>query len=971
MMAAMGLAASLPGIDAQTYRGLEPGANATQAPAAPRSESAKPATASNAKSKSAPAIDPAEAAMLRSRSARTILRNGQDYIKYQQYEKSLVYLREAEKRSAELNPQEVISLRQAIEAAQDGLRSPSAQVGYARSRKPQAGSISIAGRRAALPPIDSQMLTASAEKPQANSLPTEAPQASTLQPKLEEKDSNEKATSQVAKLDPISPDVLAKQLPSAAELASSRTIDSARKRFDAASSSNNVVAPVQEPRSLNEPAPTEMVEAEKLAAAKVGDRVKPVETEVVATKPPLIAEDDIPAPLPESPTAVSSATVPAGLPPLEEAVADKAPVAETTAVEEKPATFKTPDTPATLEIPALASTPVKNLTTAAKPEKHAQQPLSGDDLKAPEVAVPPLPPVEEAPLASVKPAESAKPAEEMPKPPAVPVTLPELPVAEAIPAIETKPEPDSSPAMPAEIRASAEVEKPAPAKVTEEQSPIKLPELPKLPEKVTEVAEPALPELPKLPEQAPQPVVAEPALPELPGNKLEKTATKSEQLISSKADDKTITVSSEMAEAASPAGPDQKTVNGVPVLIPLPDDESSESPSLPPLPVIKQESSSAESNLPVKQEAAAEPSLPQLPPATPVEETMPPLPTSKPVETTVPPLPVKEVAEEKPALPELPTAKPVDESVPPLPVAKPADETMPPLPAGNAANTDTPPLPPSAPATVEEPVKVAQAPAEISTKPTGELPPLPAEEVAGVAAASAATVADSDPEKVSNRLLSGLSAERRREIEQIARAQVERPGGATPGLSPLGGGSSVSSPTQINNRGMLPGGGSISALDDPLVRLELPRAPSPAEARPIRAILLPEQFDNIKPRQFDPRRKMWASSAVAHYPLYFQDPSLERYGISIEQRMGRAGRKLTYPIDDPTQSKLRNQIATPFFSAGLFALQTATWPLRMIADPPWEAEYDLGYYRPGDRVPEDTVIVPWKGVGPLFKGNKY
>jgi hypothetical protein len=43
----------------------------------------------------------------------------------------------------------------------------------------------------------------------------------------------------------------------------------------------------------------------------------------------------------------------------------------------------------------------------------------------------------------------------------------------------------------------------------------------------------------------------------------------------------------------------------------------------------------------------------------------------------------------------------------------------------------------------------------------------------------------------------------------------------------------------------------------------------------------------------------------------------------------------------------------------------------MIADPPWEAEYDLGYYRPGDRVPEDTVVVPWKGVGPLFKGNKY
>jgi len=958
MMAAMGLAASLPGIDAQTYRGLEPGANATQAPAAPRSESVNPSAATNAKLKSAPTIDPAEAAMLRSRSARTILRNGQDYIKYQQYEKALVYLREAEKRSAELNPQEVISLRQAIEAAQDGLRSPSAQVGYARSRKPQAGSISIAGRRAAMPPIDSQMLTASAEKPLANSIPAEAPQANTVQPASDEKDSGEKATSEVAKLDPISPDVLAKKLPSAAELASSRTIDSARKRFEAASSSNNMVAPVQEPRSLKEPAPTELVEAEKLAEPKANDTAKRVETTAVAVKPPVIAEDDIPAPLPESPAAVSSASVPAGLPPLEEPVADKAPVAEKTSVEEKPATFTKPETPAMLEIPALASAPAKNLTLAAKPAEPAQPSLSGDDLKAPEVAVPPLPVEEETPLTSVKPADRAKPAEEMPKLPAVPATLPELPVAEAIPAVETKPVPVRSPAIPAEIRTSTEVEKPAPAKVTEEQLPVKLPELPKLPEKVTEVAEPALPELPKLPEQDPQPVVAEPALPELPATILEKTVTKAEPLISIKADDKTINVSSEMAEAAAPAGPDQKTVNGVPVLTPLPDDESSVSPSSPPLPVIKQESSSAESNLSLKQEAAAEPSLPQLPPATPVEEKMPPLPTAKPVETTVPPLSVKEVAEEKPALPELPPATPVEEA-------------MPPLPAGNAANTDTPPLPPTAPATAEEPVKVAQTPAEIGTKPTSELPPLPAEEVAGAAAASAATVADSDPEKVSNRLLSGLSAERRREIEQIARAQVERPGGATPGLSPLGGGSAVSSPTQINNRGMMPGGGSISALDDPLVRLELPRAPSPAEARPIRAILLPEQFDNIKPRQFDPRRKMWASSAVAHYPLYFQDPSLERYGISIEQRLGRAGRKLTYPIDDPTQSKMRNQIATPFFSAGLFALQTATWPLRMIADPPWEAEYDLGYYRPGDRVPEDTVIVPWKGVGPLFKGNKY
>ena len=37
----------------------------------------------------------------------------------------------------------------------------------------------------------------------------------------------------------------------------------------------------------------------------------------------------------------------------------------------------------------------------------------------------------------------------------------------------------------------------------------------------------------------------------------------------------------------------------------------------------------------------------------------------------------------------------------------------------------------------------------------------------------------------------------------------------------------------------------------------------------------------------------------------------------------------------------------------------------------YHAHDEANEYRPGDRVPEDTVVVPWKGVGPLFKGNKY
>ena len=44
---------------------------------------------------------------------------------------------------------------------------------------------------------------------------------------------------------------------------------------------------------------------------------------------------------------------------------------------------------------------------------------------------------------------------------------------------------------------------------------------------------------------------------------------------------------------------------------------------------------------------------------------------------------------------------------------------------------------------------------------------------------------------------------------------------------------------------------------------------------------------------------------------------------------------------------------------------------KLIVDPPWEAEYDLGYYRPGDRIPEDSVYWPFHGIGPPLRGMKY
>jgi hypothetical protein len=154
-------------------------------------------------------------------------------------------------------------------------------------------------------------------------------------------------------------------------------------------------------------------------------------------------------------------------------------------------------------------------------------------------------------------------------------------------------------------------------------------------------------------------------------------------------------------------------------------------------------------------------------------------------------------------------------------------------------------------------------------------------------------------------------------------------------------------------------------------QLDISRAPSPAEARPIKAIEVPEDWVPLAARNWSPQRKYWAAAATCHLPLYFQDAALERYGHNVEQFVGPYGRYLSYAVDDPKQSTQRNQIVQPFFSAGLFALQIASWPYNLIMDPPWEAQYDLGYYRPGDQVPVDLYWLPLHGYGPPLHGDRY
>jgi hypothetical protein len=207
---------------------------------------------------------------------------------------------------------------------------------------------------------------------------------------------------------------------------------------------------------------------------------------------------------------------------------------------------------------------------------------------------------------------------------------------------------------------------------------------------------------------------------------------------------------------------------------------------------------------------------------------------------------------------------------------------------------------------------------------------------------------------------STLPPELRREVERIAQRDEDelRRNGPPDRMRP----------TPPANPSGEPGG---SPTGNPSTRLEISRAPSPTEARPIRAIPVPEEFVPLPPRQWSPQRKYWAAAATCHMPLYFQDAALERYGHSTEQFFGPIGRCLSYPIDDPAQSNQRNQLAQPWFSIGLFATQIALLPYNLVMDPPWEAEYDLGYWRPGDRVPTDMIYLPFTGVGPPLRGRNY
>lgn len=79
----------------------------------------------------------------------------------------------------------------------------------------------------------------------------------------------------------------------------------------------------------------------------------------------------------------------------------------------------------------------------------------------------------------------------------------------------------------------------------------------------------------------------------------------------------------------------------------------------------------------------------------------------------------------------------------------------------------------------------------------------------------------------------------------------------------------------------------------------------------------------------------WEASNLWHNPLYFEDPTLERYG------------HVAHPLVQPVVSTLR------------MTTQMLGLPYQSTIDPPGKHRYTLGWYRPGNWAPEKIYQVPF------------
>jgi len=117
----------------------------------------------------------------------------------------------------------------------------------------------------------------------------------------------------------------------------------------------------------------------------------------------------------------------------------------------------------------------------------------------------------------------------------------------------------------------------------------------------------------------------------------------------------------------------------------------------------------------------------------------------------------------------------------------------------------------------------------------------------------------------------------------------------------------------------------------------------------IKSNQLPDDFDTkldngeYVARATSPTVLQWAPTNFYHYPLYFEDPSLERYGH-------------TY-----------HPLIQPFASTGRFATQLVGLPYQMTLHPIASREYALGHYRPGECAPKKHYQIPFNEEATLMQ----
>lgn len=211
------------------------------------------------------------------------------------------------------------------------------------------------------------------------------------------------------------------------------------------------------------------------------------------------------------------------------------------------------------------------------------------------------------------------------------------------------------------------------------------------------------------------------------------------------------------------------------------------------------------------------------------------------------------------------------------------------------------------------------------------------------------------------RWLKGRSAEKRfEELNAKEPAATVTAAGGT-GSSPAADVPTIEEPQfrQASGDFELPGAATAVAPRVARVSLQSP-ADSPQELKPVTSILpypdyqpettqidqevspdllAPEEVSIDTPgeprRMGEPILYQWHASNLYHYPLYFEDPSLERYGHTHESYL------------------------QPVASVARFGVQLIGLPYQMTIDPVWKRRYTLGWYRPGECAPKQYRQIPW------------